>query len=489
MSNEPFVASHSPLPPEEEDRIGALLRLHLARDEISSRAGAGSSRYQYLPTNKAVELANWIFGYDGWSSSIQDVTIDFLEESKENRWNVGVSCIMRITLRGGNYHEDVGYGQTVNMPGKAEALEKAKKEACSDGLKRAMRLFGNKLGNSLSDQQYMQLLKSGKGQKEPLDLSTSPRKRMKLEPALTASTHMEQHNNNAAPLRPHSPSVDANPASPQQQSYHPLANSPNKAVSPNAAAVPLNMSPGTSLAVALAAYNRQPAPSPPAVALSSASYPYKPRNASPAPPRPVMGKENAAAGGSMAIDTSTANAPLPSIHGIIHSLPASAHAAAAPYSPAAFTPTVKQEVPAATAPYGPPTTVSRAFPTHSTQLNHTATRTYGQPAAALTTPADVAALQPSSSTNAVHPYTSGSTGHTLSYGSNATGTAATFPLADTGGAFIAHDNSSASAPPAVAGGSFFGADDDDSGGFISQWLTHDGSRGGQSNMAAVSNNA
>ena len=462
MSSEPFVASHQPLPPEEEDRIGSLLRLHLSRDEIASRQGAGNSRYSYLATNKAVELANYIFGYDGWSSSIQDVTIDFLEESKEGRWNVGVSCIMRVTLRAGSYHEDVGYGQTVNMPGKAEALEKAKKEACSDGLKRAMRLFGNKLGNSLSDQHYMQLLKSGKGQKEPLDLSTSPRKRMRLEPALTASTQLQQqpqyhhhnNNNNSMPPPPQSPQMaDGYPASPQQPYQPPPAASPTKPVSPNAAAPPLHMSPGASPAATLAAHNRQPVPSPPAaIAPSAASYPYKPRNPPAAASRPIVGKENVAAAGGVSMDTSAINTPLPSIHGIIHSLPASAHAAAMPYSTAAFTPTVKQEAPpSATAPYGPPSIAPRTFPTN-------------QP--------------PSTTSNAG------------SYASTSIGTAATFPVADSGGGFIADDGNSATAPPAAVGGSFFGTDDDDSSGFISQWLTHNNATGtGQSGIAAVANHA
>ena len=492
MSHDPFAAAHQPLPPDEEDRIGSLLRLHLARDEISSRQGAGSSRYQYLTTNKAVELANYIFGYDGWSSAIQDITIDFLEESKDNRWNVGVSCIMRITVRGGACREDVGYGQTVNMPGKAEALEKAKKEAVSDGLKRAMRLFGNKLGNCLGDQQYMTLLKSGKGQKEPLDLTVSPRKRMKLEPALTASTQlplppsMQQHNNNTA-AQP--PMADGYPTSPLQHSYQPLpATSPNMPVSPNGAAPPPQ--PSMSPAV-LTAYNRQPVPSPPAaVAPSSASFPYKPRNAPSAAPlrAAVVGKENMAP-----MDTSVSNAPLPSIQGIKNSLPASAHAAATPYSSAAFTPTVKQEVvPSATAPYGPPPTAAPRTYTPSIS----ASRPYGQPPSATNPSADSPALSPPNPSNhtaysssSYAPGAAGS-GAASSYAPTAgVGAAATFPPADSsgGGFFAAADGSSGTAPAAVAGGSFFGSDDDQSG-FISQWLEQNNAAAAQGGTAAVANN-
>lgn len=52
-------------------------------------------------------------------------------------------------LKDGTYHEDIGYGSCANMPDRAAALEKAKKEAASDALKRALRLFGNGLGNCI----------------------------------------------------------------------------------------------------------------------------------------------------------------------------------------------------------------------------------------------------------------------------------------------------------------------------------------------------
>lgn len=62
---------------------------------------------------------------------------------------------MRITLRDGTYHEDVGYGSIDNAKGKAMAFEKAKKEGTTDGLKRALRNFGNLLGNCIYDKDYV----------------------------------------------------------------------------------------------------------------------------------------------------------------------------------------------------------------------------------------------------------------------------------------------------------------------------------------------
>jgi hypothetical protein len=60
---------------------------------------------------------------------------------------------VKVSLRDGTHHEDVGYGMSENK-NKGEAIEKAKKEAVSDARKRALRLFGNALGNSVYDREY-----------------------------------------------------------------------------------------------------------------------------------------------------------------------------------------------------------------------------------------------------------------------------------------------------------------------------------------------
>ena len=42
-------------------------------------------------------------------------------------------------LQDGVYHEDIGYGVSEGMKSKALSLEKARKEAVTDGLKRALK--------------------------------------------------------------------------------------------------------------------------------------------------------------------------------------------------------------------------------------------------------------------------------------------------------------------------------------------------------------
>lgn len=136
--------------------ISAKLDKQLGPEYISARAGPGGAKVHYLTAEKCITLANEVFGFNGWSSSIQNIQVDFADENPQTqRVSIGLSVIVRITLRDGTYHEDIGYGSIENAKGKAMAFEKAKKEGTTDGMKRALRSFGNVLGNCIYDKDYV----------------------------------------------------------------------------------------------------------------------------------------------------------------------------------------------------------------------------------------------------------------------------------------------------------------------------------------------
>ncbi|KAF4983852.1 hypothetical protein FZEAL_833 [Fusarium zealandicum] len=136
--------------------ISAKLDRQLGPEYISARAGPGGAKVHYLTAEKCITLANEVFGFNGWSSSIQNIQVDFADENPQTqRVSIGLSVIVRVTLRDGTFHEDIGYGSIENAKGKAMAFEKAKKEGTTDGLKRALRSFGNVLGNCIYDKDFV----------------------------------------------------------------------------------------------------------------------------------------------------------------------------------------------------------------------------------------------------------------------------------------------------------------------------------------------
>ncbi|KAK6351723.1 DNA repair protein rad52 [Orbilia javanica] len=138
---------------EEADSLQEKLNQKLGPEFISHRAGPGGRKVAYISGDKSINLANHVFGFNGWSSQIQEVVVDFVDESA-GRVSIGISVTMRLTLRDGMYREDIGYGEAENMKGKAAAFSKAKKSATTDALKRTLRQFGE-IFSCISDADFL----------------------------------------------------------------------------------------------------------------------------------------------------------------------------------------------------------------------------------------------------------------------------------------------------------------------------------------------
>jgi DNA recombination protein Rad52 len=93
------------------------------------RAGKSStSQMKYSGERSSVLLLsphNHVVRFNGWSSSVVNLTTDFIDSSEESkRYSVGVTALVRVTLRDGVFHEDVGYGMLENSKSKGAALDK-----------------------------------------------------------------------------------------------------------------------------------------------------------------------------------------------------------------------------------------------------------------------------------------------------------------------------------------------------------------------------
>ncbi|CAE6467745.1 unnamed protein product [Rhizoctonia solani] len=209
MSN----AGNSSLSMEQLAQMQAKLNKKLGPEFISQRPGPGGGEYSnsstlFIPLRsvlgvkltyaegwKIINLANEVFGFNGWSSSVLSITTEYIDQNPETqRYNVGVSAVVRVTLRDGAFHEDVGFGALDNSKGKGAALDKVsipislpaiiqtnlilkcKKEAVTDAIKRTLRNFGNVLGNCLYDKQYVSEIAKIKAPVVKLDKDTLHRR-------------------------------------------------------------------------------------------------------------------------------------------------------------------------------------------------------------------------------------------------------------------------------------------------------------------------
>src|SRR2546430_12119910 len=70
------------------------------------------SKVHYLAAEKVINLANEVFGFNGWSSSIQQIQIDFVDENHSGKISLGLSVIVRVdrkSTRLNSSHSQISY--------------------------------------------------------------------------------------------------------------------------------------------------------------------------------------------------------------------------------------------------------------------------------------------------------------------------------------------------------------------------------------------
>ena len=92
---------------ENPVHVQQLLEQKLQREEIAQREGGGGQKVSYVEAWRVIEKAQTIFGFDGWSSRIVDISKEYEEQNaSSHRWSTGYTCVIRVTLRDGTFHED-----------------------------------------------------------------------------------------------------------------------------------------------------------------------------------------------------------------------------------------------------------------------------------------------------------------------------------------------------------------------------------------------
>lgn len=152
--------------PSERERMASRLEKSLGPEYLSVRMGCGNTRLTYVEGWLIISLANQIFGFDGWSSRMKGFAQEYCDISEDGKVSIGYSCCCRVTLKDGTYKEDTGFGSAENQRQKGPAIEKAKKEAATDALKRALRQFGNALGNCCYDKDFIKNVRHVSGSKK-----------------------------------------------------------------------------------------------------------------------------------------------------------------------------------------------------------------------------------------------------------------------------------------------------------------------------------
>ena len=127
----------------------------LNRANVKTRSQSGRS-LSYIEGWRAIDEANRIFGFDGWTRETIDIkcVADKPREigaSKTPGFGVSYTAKVRINVNG-IIREGIGAGHGIDRD-LGQAHESAIKEAETDAMKRALMTFGNPFGLALYDKE------------------------------------------------------------------------------------------------------------------------------------------------------------------------------------------------------------------------------------------------------------------------------------------------------------------------------------------------
>lgn len=138
------------------DRQKEALEAPIPRDYVGTRP-QGGQQVSFITGHHAIARANEILGADGWSVELRAFTETYRGTRPGNNNTDNLVVLYRAEVRvaaGGVFKDDVGVGVcdcAVNDRNIAQTIEKAQKEAVTDGVKRCLRYFGNSLGLGMYD--------------------------------------------------------------------------------------------------------------------------------------------------------------------------------------------------------------------------------------------------------------------------------------------------------------------------------------------------
>lgn len=144
---------------EPPTRTRAQVELALAQVAsphlLSSRPGPRGDTVHYLAGHHSMALASEVFGFDGWTnacSNSRECGREVQGNSITVYWETTV-CVCLADHLGGSSRTDVGHGKATDRS-EFLAMQKASKESVTDGLKRALSLFGQVFA-CFKDKEYL----------------------------------------------------------------------------------------------------------------------------------------------------------------------------------------------------------------------------------------------------------------------------------------------------------------------------------------------
>lgn len=129
---------------------------------VKSREGGGGRSLSYIEGHDAIRTANEIFGIGNWAYRVKELVSlgeEPVERNDRQGYRAGYRAVVEVMVDVNDspvVFSDVGYGDSMEYGGSRITVhELASKEAVTDGIKRALKNFGDQFGLSLYDKEAL----------------------------------------------------------------------------------------------------------------------------------------------------------------------------------------------------------------------------------------------------------------------------------------------------------------------------------------------
>ncbi|RLV91421.1 DNA repair protein RAD59 [Spathaspora sp. JA1] len=106
-------------------------------ESLENKRYFGKYESRSVAARTIYDLANDVFGFNGWSTTILDCIFADVTEEAEN-YSAKCTVKIRLTLRSGTTSEHYGFAEATNLPHKYMCYNKCKKHAVTDATKNAI---------------------------------------------------------------------------------------------------------------------------------------------------------------------------------------------------------------------------------------------------------------------------------------------------------------------------------------------------------------
>ncbi|XP_047118855.1 DNA repair protein RAD52 homolog [Schistocerca piceifrons] len=135
-------------PEDELDELAAKIVFEQLPEPVEKKKNTFDEARKRL-----IDAANCVFGSLNWNHAVLTQNVDYVD-SNEGVFSVGISSVVKVELKDGTYHQEIGYGISEGLTSKIRSMSHAREDSVLRGIRSALLSFGGKMSEILMNSDF-----------------------------------------------------------------------------------------------------------------------------------------------------------------------------------------------------------------------------------------------------------------------------------------------------------------------------------------------